>query len=264
MNRLRNIKLIIAYDGTRYAGWQKQKKDPTIQGLLEGALTTMSGAPVTLHGAGRTDAGVHALGMVANFTTTANIPCTGFLKGLNSMLPADIRILTATDTDPEFHARRSACAKTYVYNICNTPVQIPTERLYSAHIPGNLDIDAIKDSLACIQGTHDFSSFEASGSRDPENTGGRGAIREILAARISRRETEDRIRITLMGDGFLRHMVRNIAGTLIQVGKGIITVQDFTEILAAKDRSCAGPTAPARGLFLKEVHYQPPAGAGSP
>ena len=257
MNRLRNIKLIIAYDGTRYAGWQKQKKDPTIQGLLEGAITTMTSAPVTLHGAGRTDAGVHALGMVANFTTAANIPCPGFLKGLNSILSADIRILTATDTGPEFHARRSACAKTYVYNICNTPVQIPTERLYSAHIPGNLDIDAIKDSLACIQGTLDFSSFEASGSRDPEKTGGRGAIREILAARINRQETEGRIRITLTGNGFLRHMVRNIVGTLIQVGKGTITVQDFTEILAAKDRSCAGPTAPARGLFLKEVHYQP-------
>jgi len=264
VNRLRNIKLIIAYDGTRYAGWQKQKKDPTIQGLLEGAIATMTGAPATLHGAGRTDAGVHALGMVANFTSAANIPCAGFLKGLNSMLPADIRILTAADTRPEFHARRSACAKTYVYNICNTPVQIPTDRLYSAHIPGNLDIDAIKDSLACIQGTHDFSSFEASGSRDPENTGGRGAIREILAARISRQETEGRIRITLTGDGFLRHMVRNIAGTLIQVGKGTITVQDFIEILAARDRSCAGPTAPARGLFLKKVHYQPPTAAGNP
>jgi tRNA pseudouridine38-40 synthase len=264
VNRLRNIQLLIAYDGTRYAGWQKQKKDPTIQGLLEGAITTMTGTPVTLHGAGRTDAGVHALAMVANFTTTANIPCPGFLKGLNSMVPADIRILTAKEAGPDFHARRSACAKTYVYNICNTPVQLPTERLYSAHIPNNLDIDAMKASLACIQGTHDFSSFEASGSRDPEITGGRGAIREILAARIDRQDEEDRIRITLTGDGFLRHMVRNIAGTLIQVGKSTITVQNFKEILAAKDRSCAGPTAPAHGLFLKEVLYQHSAGVGSP
>ncbi len=264
MNRLRNIKLIIAYDGTRYAGWQKQKTDPTIQGLLEGALTTMTSAPAVLHGAGRTDAGVHALAMVANFTTATNIPCPGFLKGLNSMLPSDIRILTATDTEPEFHARRSACAKTYVYNICNTPVQIPTERLYSAHISGNLDIDAIKDSLVCIQGTHDFSSFEASGSRDPENTNGRGAIREIFVAQLNRLKTEDKIRITLIGDGFLRHMVRNIAGTLIQVGKGTITVQGFKKILAAKDRSCAGPTAPARGLFLQKVHYRPFTAAGRP
>ncbi len=264
MNRLRNIKLIIAYDGTCYAGWQKQKKDPTIQGLLERAIATMTDAPVVLHGAGRTDAGVHALAMVANFTTAANIPCTGFLKGLNSILPSAIRILAATEVEPEFHARRSACAKTYVYNICNTPVQIPTERLYSAHIPNNLDIDAMKASLACIQGTHNFSSFEASGSRDPEITGGRGAIREILAARIDRQDKEDRIRITLIGDGFLRYMVRNIAGTLIQVGKGAITVQNFKDILAAKDRSCAGPTAPAHGLFLKEVHYQAPDGVGNP
>jgi tRNA pseudouridine38-40 synthase len=264
VNRLRNIKLIIAYDGTRYAGWQKQKKDPTIQGLLEEAIATMTNGPATLHGAGRTDAGVHALAMVANFASAANIPCPGFLKGLNSMLPPDIRILAATDTGPDFHARRSACAKTYFYNICNTPIQIPTERLYSAHIPYNLDIDAMEDALACLQGSHDFSSFEASGSRDPENTGGRGAIREILAARINLQDKGGRIRITLTGDGFLRHMVRNIAGTLIQVGKSAITVQDFKKILAAQDRSCAGPTAPAHGLFLKEVHYRPFTAAGRP
>jgi tRNA pseudouridine38-40 synthase len=257
VNRLRNIKLIIAYDGTRYAGWQRQKNEPTIQGLLEGTIATMTGAAVVVHGAGRTDAGVHALGMAANFTTTANIPCPGFLRGLNSMLPPDIRILAVADNGPQFHARRSACAKTYFYNICTAPVQIPTERLYSAHIPGDLDIDAMEDSLACLHGSHDFSSFEASGSRDPRNTDGRGAIREIFAARISRQKTEDRIRITLTGNGFLRHMVRNIAGTLIQVGKGKITVQDFREILAAHDRTCAGPTAPAHGLFLQEVHYRP-------
>jgi tRNA pseudouridine38-40 synthase len=121
----------------------------------------------------------------------------------------------------------------------------------------------MEDSLACLQGSYDFSSFEASGSRAPGNTGGRGAIRQILAARLSRQETEGRIRITLTGDGFLRHMVRNITGTLIQVGRGTITVQGFKKILAAKDRSCAGPTAPAHGLFLKEVHYRPPAEAGN-
>jgi tRNA pseudouridine38-40 synthase len=260
VNRLRNIQLIIAYDGTHYAGWQKQKKDPTIQGLLEGALTTMTSAPTVLHGAGRTDAGVHALAMVANFTTAANIPCPGFLKGLNSILPHDIRILAATETEMEFHARRSACAKTYVYNICNTLIQLPSERLYSAHIPGGLNIQAIKDSLQCILGSHDFSSFEASGSRDPEYTGGRGAVREIYSARLDHGEPAGRIRITITGDGFLRHMVRNIAGTLIQVGKGAITVHDFREILAAQNRSCAGPTAPAHGLFLKKVLYKLPTG----
>jgi tRNA pseudouridine38-40 synthase len=257
VNRLRNIKLVIAYDGTCYAGWQKQRNEPTIQGLLEGALKKMTAAPAVVHGAGRTDAGVHALGMVANFTTGALIPCPGFLKGLNSMLPADIRILAATETDPEFHARRSACAKTYVYNICTAPVQIPTERLYSAHIPDHLDLDAMEDALISLRGSHDFSSFEASGSRDPRNTTGRGAIREILAARISQQEKEGKIRMTITGNGFLRHMVRNIAGTLIQVGKGKITRPGFTEILVARDRAGAGPTAPAHGLFLLEVHYRP-------
>ena len=257
MTRPRNIKLVIAFDGTRYAGWQKQKNEPTIQGLLEEAITKMTATSVVVHGAGRTDAGVHALGMVANFATGANIPCPGFLKGLNSMLPADIRILAVKDTGPEFHARRSACAKTYFYNICTALVQIPTERLYSAHVPGYLDIEAVKDSLVCLQGSHDFSSFEASGSRDLGNTVGRGANREILAARIIQRKTEDRIRLIFTGDGFLRHMVRNIVGTLIQVGRGKITVQDFAQILAARDRTSAGPTAPAHGLFLQEVHYRP-------
>jgi len=257
VTRQRNVKLVIAFDGTRFAGWQKQKSKPTIQGLLEEAITKMTAASVIVHGAGRTDAGVHALGMVANFSTGANIPCPGFQKGLNSMLPADIRILAARDTEPEFHARRSACAKTYFYNICTAPVQIPTDRLYSAHVPGYLDIGAIEDSLLCLQGSHDFSSFEASGSRDLGKTDGRGATRNIFAARISRLETVDGIRLILTGDGFLRHMVRNIAGTLIQVGKGKITVQDFTQILAARDRTCAGPTAPAHGLFLQEVHYRP-------
>lgn len=257
MNRQRNMRLVIAYDGTHYAGWQKQKDNPTIQSQLEGAITTMIGTPAVVHGAGRTDAGVHALAMVANFSTGANIPCPGFLKGLNSMLPDDIRILAVAETGPEFHARRSACAKTYFYNICTAPIQIPTERLYSAHIPGDLDIDAMREALACLNGRHDFSSFEASGSRSPDNTEGRGAIREIFVGRISLPGPEGHIRITLTGDGFLRHMVRNIVGTLIQVGKGKITVHDFTEILAARDRTCAGPTAPAHGLFLQEVHYRP-------
>jgi len=264
VKRLRNIKLVIAYDGTRFAGWQKQKNEPTIQGLLEEAVTKMATTSVVIHGAGRTDAGVHALGMVANFSTGTNIPCPGFLKGLNSILPVDIRILAVMETGPEFHARLNACAKTYYYDICNAPVQIPTERLYSAHVPGFLDIEAIKDSLVCLQGRHDFSSFEASGSRDLEKTAGRGAIREIFAARVSRSEIEDKIRITLTGDGFLRHMVRNIAGTLIQVGKGKITVKDFTQILAAQDRTCAGPTAPAHGLFLQKVHYQPMSAESKP
>lgn len=261
MNRLRNIKLVIAYDGTRFAGWQKQKIEPTVQGLLEGTIGVMTGTQVALHGAGRTDAGVHALGMVANFISGTNIPCTGFLKGLNSMLPPDIRILDVADVTPEFHSRRSACAKTYFYNICNSPVQLPTDRFYSAHVAGELDTDAIRTSLEYLVGVHDFSSFEASGSRDPANKGGRGAVREILAAQLCRQDVPGRIVISLIGDGFLRHMVRNIVGTLIKVGRGTITVDNFATILAARDRTWAGPTAPAHGLFLQKVHYHPPLSA---
>lgn len=256
MSNRRNIKLLLAYDGTRFAGWQRQKKVPTVQGLLENAISVMTGNPTSLHGAGRTDAGVHALGMTANFLTPANIPCFGFLKGLNSMLPDDIRILAAEDANPDFHARRSACAKTYIYKCCMAPIQFPTDRLYSAHVPyDDFDVGVVGACLEHIKGVHDFSSFEAAGSRSLYLDGGRGAVREILEAKVVDRGRDGDIEITITGDGFLRHMVRNIVGTLIWAGKGKISVADFAGILAAKDRSCAGPTAPARGLFLKEVHY---------
>lgn len=256
MSNRRNIRLLLAYDGTRFAGWQRQEKVPTIQGMLENAISVMTGNPTSLHGAGRTDAGVHALGMTANFLTLTNIPCAGFLKGLNSMLPADIRILGAEDVDPNFHARRSARGKTYIYNICTAPIQLPTDRLYSAHVPGDdFNIGVVGACLEHIKGMHDFSSFEATGSRNPNPDSGRGAVREILEAKVVDRDMAGEVEITITGNGFLRHMVRNIVGTLIWVGKGKISVADFAGILAAKDRSCAGPTAPARGLFLKEVHY---------
>ena len=255
MSKTRNIKLIFAFDGTNYCGWQRQSSKVAIQQVVEEAIATMTQSQAKLHGAGRTDAGVHALAMVANFTTDANIPCVGFLKGLNSILPFDIRILDARDVEPEFHARLSVRSKTYVYNICNTPVQLPTKRLYSTHIPGKLDVEVISSCLECVEGMHDFTSFEGSGSRDLSITGGRGAVRQILDARAELFEGDEHIKITLTGDGFLRHMVRNIVGTAIEAGRGKITGEDFAGILEARDRNCAGPTAPAHGLFLQEIHY---------
>lgn len=254
MSRKRNIKLLLAFDGTAYAGWQKQKSETTIQGVIEDRLQVMTGEHPCLHGAGRTDAGVHALGMVANFETGTEIPCQGFVKGLNSMLPADIRVLEAFEVGLDFHARRSARAKTYWYNLAEGAVQLPTERLYSAHVPGPLDIPAIEAGLQYLIGTHDFSSFEGAGSRDPE-TGNRGAVRTIIAASISSLN-QGYYRFVITGDGFLRHMVRNIVGTMLEVGQGKVAPSEIGAILTARDRSGAGPTAPARGLFLKEVIYE--------
>jgi tRNA pseudouridine38-40 synthase len=254
VSQQRNIKLLLAFDGSGYAGWQKQKSAKTVQETIEGKLHNMTGEEPCLHGAGRTDAGVHAYGMVANFYTESNIPCQGFVKGLNSMLPTDIRVLEAFEVETDFHARRSAKAKTYWYNFSNGPVQLPTERLYVAHVFEELDIEAMRNSLAYLIGRHDFSSFEGAGSRNPEISG-RGAVRTILEASLETLDADRKHRFLLAGDGFLRHMVRNIAGTILEVGKGRLAQSDVAAILAAKDRSAAGPTAPAAGLFLKEIFY---------
>lgn len=256
MSDLRNIKLVVAYDGTDFLGWQRQAVGPTIQGSLEEGLATMTSEDVSLNGAGRTDAGVHALAMVANFFTATNIPCTGFLKGLNSMLPSAIRILKVEEAAADFHARRSALAKTYSYNVFCGPVQLPSERLYATQVHGRLDTEAMAAGLEYLLGQHDFSSFEAAGSRDPLVENGRGAVRTLFAAQLKIAEPADRLRFVFKGDGFLRHMVRNIVGTLLEVGKGRRAAVELRDILAAKDRGAAGPTAPAHGLFLMKVHYQ--------
>jgi tRNA pseudouridine38-40 synthase len=253
---VRNIRLVLAYDGTSYAGWQRQKQDVTIQGVVEQAIFTMTRSAAVLHGAGRTDAGVHALGMVANFLTDCSIPSQSFLKGLNGILPDDIRILAASDAPVDFHARRSARGKEYVYSFYAGEIMPPLERLYAAQVWGRLDLEAMRSCLPLIAGTHDFSSFEAAGSRDRTVEGGMGAVRSIFRAEILRDDQRQGFfRIIIAGNGFLRHMVRNIAGTLFEVGKGRYTPGDFAGILAARDRTRAGPTAPARGLLLREVFY---------
>jgi len=251
---LRNIKLTLAYDGTCFCGWQKQAGNAlTIQGLVEEKIALMTGSVVVLHGAGRTDAGVHALGMVASFTTSAAIPCQGMVKGLNSMLPEDVRILKAEERNASFHARYNAVSKTYLYQFFFSDILPPTKRLYWTRCPGTPDLKSMKHCLGMLVGEHDFSSFEASGSRDPSMK--RGAVRTSLQAPRLTTGIEGEVCMTICGDGFLRHMVRNIAGTLIEVGRGRITVENFESIFSGKNRSLAGPTAPARGLFLKEVAY---------
>ncbi len=251
---MRNIKLLIAYDGTSFSGWQKQKNADTIQQEIETALTRITNAAVTLHGAGRTDAGVHARGMTASFQTQSAIPLFQLQKGLNSMLPFSIRIMDAEEMEMNFHARFSARAKTYHYSFDTGPVQSPLSRLYSVHISHPLNLANMQECLDFICCTHDFASFEATGSRDRTIPGGRGSIRTLSRAELTQRG-ENSYRFTFTGDGFLRHMVRNIVGTVLDTGRGKTTVAEFREIVRKKDRSCAGATAPAHGLVLHKVYY---------
>ena len=251
---MRTIKLIIAYDGTGYCGWQRQDNGQTIQEEIEQALSIICNAPIIVHGAGRTDAGVHASGMAAHFHTTSRIHCNKLVKGLNSLLTGAIRIIDASEQSNDFHARFSAISKTYRYSIYTGPIQNPMIRLYELNYQHVLSVSAMKSCLKIISGTHDFSSFETSGSRDKERIGGRGAIRTILKAEIDTPEPET-FHLHFTGDGFLRHMVRNLSGTILEVGRGKTSTDEFQNILTSRDRQKAGPNAPPHGLTLLSVQY---------
>lgn len=251
---MRNIKLTIAYDGTDYGGWQRQKNTSTIQGEIEQRLKIITNTTTSLHGAGRTDAGVHAMGMVANFQTESDIFCPALCKGLNSLLQSSIRILDACEATPEFHARYSAKAKTYTYSLFTGSIQPPMQRFYTLHFPRFLDIETINNCLEIITGTHDFASFEASGSRDLKAPGVRGSVRTLHAATFIQIALEA-YQFQFCGDGFLRHMVRNLVGTLLETGNGRRSILDFKESFLAKNRNTTGPTAPAHGLILEKIHY---------
>lgn len=251
---MRNIRLLIAFDGTGYNGWQRQKHGVTIQSEIEDRLVTMTGERIVLHGAGRTDAGVHAEGMVANFHTVSGIPCPAFSSGLNSMLPAAIRILAADEVDESFHARFSARGKHYLYRLYCGAVQMPQQRLYSLHHPAAIDVPAVRACLSMLEGTHDFASFENTGSRDRTIAAGRGSVRTLYTVGFQATSHYD-YEFSFVGDGFLRQMVRNIVGTLLEVGRGKRSVDEFRQVLLDRERTAAGPTAQARGLTLKEVFY---------
>jgi tRNA pseudouridine38-40 synthase len=253
---LRNIKLVISYDGTDFSGWQRQQHGRTIQGEIERRLTLMTREKIALHGAGRTDAGVHAEGMVAHFETRSSISCQAFLCGLNSMLPGAIRIFGVDDVDLTFHARYSATGKRYQYKIYTGRIHPPQQRLYSVHITSKLNLPAVTNCLKQLEGTHDFASFENNGSRDKSICSGRGAVRTIYQAELIEEPPFELI-FQFTGDGFLRNMIRNFMGTLLEVGRGKLSAEEFSGILKAKDRTMAAATAPAHGLFLKEVIYKP-------
>ena len=244
---MRNIKCVIAYDGSGYSGWQVQTGDRTVQGPVEEALATILGHPVRVTASGRTDAGVHALGQVINFTTGTSIPLQGLLRGLNAVLPGDVAIQSAMDAPQDFHARYTARSKTYMYVMDTAPVRNPFLQRYVLHVGIPLDSEAMRTAAHQLKGEHDFASFQAVGS-DVKNT-----VRTILASEVVVKG--DRVYLWMQGSGFLRHMVRNIAGTLLQIGRGKFVPDDMQKIMELRDRRNAGPTAPPQGLYLVGVEY---------
>jgi tRNA pseudouridine38-40 synthase len=274
---VRNLKTILSYDGADFVGWQVQPGRSTVQGALASAIGRLTGENVLPQGSGRTDAGVHALAQVATFTTASTIPIENWLKALNDILPAAIRMLEVTEAEPGFHARKSARGKTYRYRVHRGAVCSPFLARYVWHYPYPLDESAMIAAADLVVGEHDFTSFAAV---DPERVermaaqesrvlGAQAAsdisannpgvavattnVRTIFCSGWERREEE--LIYTVRGSGFLHHMVRNLVGTFLLVGKGTVSREDFRDVLMARKRAAAGPTAPANGLYLVAVEY---------
>lgn len=269
---MRSIKLTLQYDGTNYNGWQIQassvnrqalgvknwKNIITIQGLIQEAVKKITGEDAKVIGAGRTDAGVHAIEQVASFKTTSKLHSDVIKRALNANLPDDIKIIDACDTELDFHPRYDAKSKVYFYVILNSPIISPFLYRYAWRVPQRLNFKDMRNSIEFFKGRHDFSSFQASGcsAKNPVRT-----IHEITMQRLGVVDfmgigiTGDFLKIRIEADAFLRHMVRNIVGTFIKIGAGKIHPSDIKEILLLKSRNLAGPTAPAKGLFLEKVCY---------
>ena len=245
---VRNFKIVIEYDGSRYCGWQRQNHDPTIQEKIEQALGKMTGQKISVIGSGRTDAGVHAYGQAANFKCETKLNAEDFQGGLNSLTPDDIIVAGCKEVGYEFHARYHAKSKVYIYRILNRYHPAAIDRQYAWYIRNELNLEAMRVAISYLIGKHDFKAFQGAGSPRSHTT------RWVMAANLYR-EDEDNIIFEIEAGGFLRFMVRNIVGTLVDVGKGKITPDAFKHILDSEDRSRAGATAPAHGLFLKEVKY---------
>ena len=254
-----SFKIIIAYDGGRFVGWQRQANGPSVQGLIEEALRGLDGGDVAVAGAGRTDAGVHALGQVASFTVRRVITADVLRRALNSRLPDEVRITSAEEVPASFHARFIASRKTYRYRIWNADVLNPFERDYAWHVRGTLASDAMQAAARSLEGRHDFAAFQAADGTQ------RTTEREIFTSRLVSRDHDPGdelspwsgrlITYEISGSGFLRHMVRAIAGSLVEIGCGRRSGEWLSEVLASRDRTRAGPTAPAHGLFLVRVDY---------
>ncbi|MBA4418834.1 MAG: tRNA pseudouridine(38-40) synthase TruA [Syntrophus sp. (in: bacteria)] len=244
---MRNISLLVSYDGTSYHGWQCQPNGITVQEVLQRAIETITSQPIKMYAGARTDAGVHAQGQVVNFHSESTIDLRSLAKGINSLIPPDIRVKTASEVPDDFHARYSAKSKAYVYCILTTTYNSPFYGRYAWHIPYNLDVSPMDEAIKCLMGKHDFSAFK---KKDEVY---HSTVREVLRAGVKQRK--DFIYVILEATGFLRYMVRNIVGTLVLAGTGKLTKEGFLGIMESCDRQKAGPTAPPKGLFLREITY---------
>ncbi len=244
---MRKLKLTLEYDGTGYGGWQVQDNADTVQGRVEAALGEVLREEVRIHGAGRTDAGVHALGQVAHFETASALPAENILKGANTHLPPDIVILATDEADPDFHARYSARSKVYRYRILLRDLRSPLARFRALRVSPPLDRERMRAAAKLLTGRHDFAAFAAAGSSVKDT------VRNLT--RLEVKEEGEELVLEFSADGFLYRMVRNLVGTLLEVGKGKLTVEEVAGILRSRDRKKAGPTAPAYGLYLVSVVY---------
>ncbi len=280
---MRNIRLTLAYDGTDFHGWQRQPSQPTIQECVEAAIGRVTGTTATLWGSGRTDAGVHAAGQVANFKTESRIPTANLARALNDVLPPSVRVKEAGEVAADFHARYHARRKTDRYRILQSPVCPPFLWRFVYHYPYELDQKAMARAARRFEGKHDFTSFAAAGEEiearsqtsearisagesrsDTQNSDFRiqklssphpETQRTIFSSQTIERPKTSMLIYEVCGSGFLHHMVRNIVGTLVEVGRGKLTPRDIERILRARDRTLAGPTAPAQGLCVMKVEY---------
>jgi tRNA pseudouridine38-40 synthase len=249
------LKVTVAYDGTNYVGWQRQANGTSVQGLLEEAMARLEGGlPVTVTGAGRTDAGVHALGQVASVRVTSSLTCARYVRALNAALPDDVRVRHVEEMPESFHARFDARAKTYCYRIINHQIASPFETRHAWHVTYPLDYAAMREALTACLGEHDFAAFKATDSSVSSTVRAIHAAALETAPGLADPETPV-LTLTVTGDGFLRHMVRNLMGTLIEVGRGRRLPADMSRLLTEDDRAQVGPTAPAHGLFLAKVTY---------
>lgn len=255
---MKKFRLLIEYDGTAYHGWQVQRDETTIQGIMEDRVSRITGLQSSIVGASRTDAGVHALGQVAAFRTKSGLDGETIKRALNANLPDDIRVLDAVEIEDSFHPRKDASQKTYIYFIANQKASPVFFCRYSWLVPQRLSIEAMADASRLLIGEHDFSAFMGTGSDIKDS------VREIYSLHLERLESIDFMTTSLMGNfikisvvanGFLRHMVRNIVGTLVEVGRGRTSPDQVKEILDSRDRKLAGQTAAARGLFLEKIIY---------
>jgi tRNA pseudouridine38-40 synthase len=244
------FKITLAYDGTNFVGWQRQASGVSVQGLVEHALAELDGRDVAVSAAGRTDAGVHALGQVAAFALVRAIAPEAVARALNARLPADVRVIGAEEVPPDFHPRFGARIKTYRYRIWNADVLSPFEGRYAWHVIERLDVEAMAAAARLLEGRHDFAAFQAAG-------GGTHTTERVVSSSLVSRAAADGALVSyeISGNGFLRYMVRNIAGTLVEVGRGRRPGEWVREVLRSRDRASAGPTAPPEGLFLVSVEY---------